>query len=107
MNTWIKALVIACLLEVPLFLVLEGTKPADQHKSLLLILLWWYHLPSGLFGYTVNMFWNHMFRLGPGTASNVVFWSSEFSFQVALTTPIVFLIIRSIRRSRSRRNQGQ
>ena len=106
MKLWTKAFIIACLLEILSMLVLRGKDLVDMHGSLLLMILWWYHLPAGLFGFTVISIVAHLSGLSHGTALNTIFYFTEFAFQIVFTTPIVFLILRSIRRSRGTRNQG-
>ena len=97
MKIWIKAVLIACLLEIPLFATLFVAETRKPHylKSVDAV-LYWYHVIAFLFAYALNILSGP--RQGPTTASNVACWISIFACQVALTTPIVFVVLRLIRR---------
>ena len=93
MKICIKAVLIACLLEIPLFATLfvaETRKP--HYLKPVDTVLGWYHLFSFLFGYAVVTLSGP--RQGPTTASNAAYWISIFACQVGLTTPIVFVVFK-------------
>ncbi len=102
MKNWIKAVAVACLVELPLIVTLKTTPVAEYHKFIPSV-LGWYHLPGIWFANVVLLIWNPGPRLGPTPASNAVFWLTIFSVQVLLTTPVVYGLWRWIDRVRTDR----
>lgn len=97
MKNWIKALGIACAVEIPLLATLMAlpTKPVvSPAVSIVGSVLVWYHVLSIPFGQAVLIRWSFAAGPGPTAGSEVVYWLSVYAFQVVLTTPIMFGLLR-------------
>ena len=88
MNRWTKSLSLACVVEMPLVSLLYKY---HLRGSIVATVLNWYHMLSILFAYAVTTLWNHWF----GAGSGIVQWLTIFTFQVALTTPIIFVMLKA------------
>ena len=95
-KTWIKALLIAGILELPQVVVLAGSIKDLGKSNLILNALGWYHVLAIWFGQYVLLVWNPGPRRGPTAISNSVAWLSVFGFQVLITTPITYGLLRWI-----------
>jgi hypothetical protein len=97
MKTWIKAFVIAAVLEVPQVVFLERSV-ADLWKSNhLLNAVGWYHLLAIWFGLTALVISDPGTpRPRPWPTGASVVWFSVFAFQVLLTTPIIYGLLKWI-----------
>jgi hypothetical protein len=103
MKEWIKAAGIACLVEIFPVLVLAATGRANSEK-LISRLLTGYHMFSISFAFTVlNIIWSWP---GPGResirTSGALTYFLVYAFQVLLTTPIIYGLLRGIDRVRKR-----
>jgi hypothetical protein len=93
-KTWIKAFAIAGVLEAPQVLFLARSIGNVGKSNVALNVIGWYHVLGIWFGQWVLLVWNPGPRPGPTPTSNVVAWFSVFAFQVALTTPIIYGLLR-------------
>ncbi len=93
MNLRRLAIALACILEIPLLAVFlslpRWSKPLDRGFGLLLV---WYHIVPSMILAFVYLKWN----LGQSLASTVIFVMAMFLIQVAVTTPLVFLVLRLV-----------
>jgi hypothetical protein len=89
-KAWVKALVVASIVEAPLLIILATRPPANWNKSVLVSILGWYHLPAGYLAYVVLAFLDP----GPGLKAHLLQWSGMFAFQVLMTTPVIFVVFR-------------
>lgn len=105
MKNWIRAACIACLVELPLLIKMEGTPISDFQKFVPSV-LGWYHLPGIWVSNIVLLIWNPGPRLGPTPASNAVSWFTIFSVQVLLTTPVIYGLLRWIQHARAKTEPG-
>src|SRR6266851_9887859 len=97
MKTWIKALGIACAIEIPLLAVLIElpAKPPISHLvSIAGQVLALYHMPSIPFGISAQIMRNPGTRPEPAPGSEKVFWAAVYVAQIVLTTPIVALLLK-------------
>lgn len=102
MKVWVGALVMASVVELPLVILLSTTGPAKLNGSVIGRAIGWYHLMSLWFGYAVITLWNPGPRVAPTGVSNAVYWFSIFAFQVVVTTPVAFLVLKGIGHCRKR-----
>jgi hypothetical protein len=96
MKTWVKALSIACLVEVPALLALMtlSRKSVESHSdSVLGQILIAYHILSFPFGMSMLYTWVGN-RQPPVHGSEAILWFSVYAAQVLLTTPIVALVLK-------------
>jgi len=99
-KLWIKALLVACLIEIPGLLLFAVLVRSESETFGLIV--GWYHLPAFLILYKAKLHWEPL--NGPWLP-RVVYWCALYVLQVFLTTPIVFLVLRWIRRHRGMRSQ--
>ena len=95
MNTWIKAGGIACLVEFFLLVAMRTMLSVNRH-SFISDVLGWYHIGGAMFCNEMLLIWNPGPRQGPTPASNAVCLLSMYLFQAAVTTPIIFLLLKWI-----------
>src|SRR5579862_7270354 len=100
MKTWIRALGIACAVEVPLFTALVLTASPTKRLvpstiSTLGQVLVGYHILAIPVGMSVLTAWNTGTRPERAPGSDVVFWSSIFVSQMLLTTPLIALLLKA------------
>ena len=102
MKNWIRAIYLACVIEVP-FVASLALMQAKQANSAIARMtgniLVWYHILAIPVGHAVLIRWN--FSSGPGQApgSDGVLWFSIYAFQVIVTTPIIYALIRLTKRT--------
>jgi hypothetical protein len=93
-KTWVKALVIAGVLEAPQVMFLARSIGNLGKPNVALNIIGWYHVLAIWFSQWVLLVWNPGPRPGPTPASNAVAWFSVLAFQVLLTTPIILLLLK-------------
>ena len=98
MKTWTKAVVLSSLVELPLLTLLEAL-PRRLENSLPVEVIGWYHVPAYWFSHYVLLVYNPGPRPGPTVASNALAWFSRFAFQVLITTPVMYGLLRLIGRA--------
>jgi hypothetical protein len=98
MRTWLKAALIASLIEALLIapLLLWPLKSGVEEPWLVKV-LGWYHYLSFMLAYAAG---SPPVRRIPG--EQFQFWSCLFIFQVALTTPIMFWFLPKKAREKSK-----
>jgi len=94
-NVWNKAFLLACLIEIPGVVALAMT--AQSASSTLGLIVGWYHLGAFLVLYKAKLHWEPL--NGPWYPQ-AAYWCALYVLQVLLTTPIVLLVLTSIRRYR-------
>ena len=90
MKTWIKAGVIACIVEIPLLAVFIATRHRQNWAMLTHDCLGWYHVLAIWFAQYFLVIWNPGPRPGPTFSSNIVAWVVVFFSQVAITSPFIY-----------------
>ncbi len=91
MRTWLKAAIIACLMEAvliaPLFLYFPNYAGTEEPRPIQLIE--WYRYVSFVLAYGAGV--PKIRRL---LGDDFQLWLFMFTFQVVLTTPVIFLLLR-------------
>jgi|ERR1700693_4649389 len=107
MKTWAKALWASCALELPLVVMLAA-RAQDIDKSTAARVLVWYHaIPLSLISFGSLWLFGHGASGGEATGFRrvlgyVLFCSLTFVVQVAVTTPILLLVLKASRGAFSR-----
>jgi hypothetical protein len=100
---WTRSLISACVLELPLLVALAAYGPQNLQTSGLALVLVWYHvIPLSVLSLGILWLFGHGASGGPAVApalGHVFYWIATFTIQVAVTTPLIFLILRSIMQS--------
>lgn len=96
MKTWVKALAIAGVLEAPQVVFLARSIDQLGKSNVALNVIGWYHVLGAWFGHYILLVWDPGPRPGPTRVSNAVYWFSVFTFQVLITTPIIYGLLRWI-----------
>jgi|SRR5579862_7233919 len=92
MISWITAVIIAAALEAPqTFAVLSVTGGPGQNTVLRIIDS--YHVPALWFANWILLQWNPISQ-PPLRSSSVIAWISVFCFQVIITAPIIYVLLR-------------
>lgn len=87
------ALGLACLIEAPLLFYLQHTTAAEARASLPIQIVGWYHAAAYMFANAVLILWNPV-SAAPRASSGIVEDITLFAFQVGITTPIIYAVIR-------------
>jgi hypothetical protein len=103
-KTWSKAFAIAAVLEAPQVMFLARSIGDLGKSNGALNIIGWYHVLAIWFSQWVLLVWNPGPRRGPTPASNAVAWFSVFAFQVLITTPIFFLLLKWLAYLQRRKN---
>jgi hypothetical protein len=108
MTRWTKALITACVLEVPLLTILVGGGQGDLQKSSLVSIVVWYHLiPLAIISWGFLALFGHGEpSLGNVSLWKMLYWFATFALQVALTTPLILLFINLLERVRRAEGAG-
>jgi hypothetical protein len=105
MTLWNKSLIAAGLLELPLLLLLVAESSKEVEHSMVVKGLIWYHVvPLAILSFgLVSLFGDGASTIGSALLWALLYWSSVFVIQVAVTAPfirVVFGFLSSSRRSR-------
>jgi hypothetical protein len=100
MKIWIKAIGVACLVELPLLIPLAVKWSVSPEKVIPDFLTMYHVLAIPLAITVLNIIWNHQSH--PSTPDAVLFFL-VYAFQVMLTTPVMFFLLKGIERVRSHR----
>jgi uncharacterized membrane protein (DUF485 family) len=103
---WARAFITASLIEAALLAAYISTREIGYSPRFIPQFLMWYHLFAIWFSYNVLLAWNPGARREPTPASNAVVWASMFAFQVLVTTPIIFGLLKWIRHARTKKESN-
>lgn len=92
-RTWIKALLIVSALEFVASALMGTRRDPTSFVGHILVL---YHILSIPFGQAVLIWWNSPAHPEPASGSNAVYWISVYAFQVVLTFPIAYALLRCV-----------
>lgn len=109
MRDWIRALFIACALEffaTALLIALTPGGPPSRARSLVGQALVLYHILSIPFAQAMLTLWNSPPRPQPATGSSAIYWLSLYIFQVLLTFPIAYVLLKWILRLRQKKGES-
>ena len=101
-KNWKKALVIAACMELPLLVTFANVTLKSGWQEVTYHVLGLYHLvPIAIFGLPFAWLRGHVLEGDQGKPTWLaLFWSTIYAGQVALTTPMIFYIIKSFARRR-------
>jgi hypothetical protein len=101
-TMWTRSLISACVLELPLLVALAVYSPQNLQTELARVLVWYHVIPLSVLSFGILWLFGHGAAEGPAVApalGHVFYWTATFAIQVAVTTPLIFLILRSIMQS--------